>query len=116
MDPIDYLCSDEMLGHLSSEERAQARVMLEKHRSIFSMSNDCFGRTTVNQFDLPTENLYPVVDHLRRVPMHKEEIVRKILKKYEALGLIEKTDSPFRASTVLVEKKNVAESADVTDR
>ena len=116
MDPIDYLCSDEMLGHLSPQERKQAREVLEKHRSIFSMSNDCVGRTNVNQFDLPTENLYPVVDPLRRVPMHKEEIVRKILKKYEALGLIEKTDSPFRASTVLVEKKNVADSADVTDR
>ena len=116
MDPIDYLCSDEMLGHLSPDERDQARAVLEKHRSIFSMSNDCVGRTTVNQFDLPTENLYPVVDPPRRVPMHKEEIVRKILKKYETLGLIEKTDSPFRASTVLVEKKNVADSADVTDR
>ena len=29
MDPIDYLCSDEMLGHLSSEERDQARAVLE---------------------------------------------------------------------------------------
>ena len=48
--------------------------------------------------------------------MHKEEIVRKILKKYEKLGLIEKVDSPFRASTVLVEKKNVTDSADVTNK
>ena len=48
--------------------------------------------------------------------MHKERIVKELLCKYENLGLIEKTDSLFRASTVLIEKKNVTDSADITDR
>ena len=58
----------------------------------------------------------PIANPLRRVPIHKQKIVRKLLQKYEELGLIEKIDSPFRASTVLVAKKNVAEGADVTDQ
>ena len=48
--------------------------------------------------------------------MHKQCIVKELLHKYENLGLIEKTNSPFRASTVLIEKNNVADSADITDR
>ena len=48
--------------------------------------------------------------------MHKEHIVKELLHKYENLGLIEKTDTLFQASTVLIEKKNAADSADITDR
>ena len=39
-----------------------------------------------------------------------------LLKKYEDLGLIGRIDSPFRAPTVLVEKKTPGHSDDVTDR
>ena len=41
--------------------------------------------------------------------------MKQLLQHYESLGLIEKTDSPFRATTVLVEKKSVSSSTDITD-
>ena len=67
-------------------------------------------------FDLPTDDIKPIADPLRRVPLQKVEIVKELLDKYEELGLVKKSDSPFRAPTVLVAKKNVADSAGVTDR
>ena len=39
-----------------------------------------------------------------------------MLTKYKELGLIEEIDSPFRAATVLVEKKNPGGGSDVTDQ
>ena len=105
-DPIDFLCSDEKLGHLVHEPRYQVRTVSNAH----------IGKTTVNEFDICTVNLHPVADLLRRVPLHKETVVKKHLEKYEGLALIEKTDSPFRASTVLVAKKNVADSVDLIDK
>ena len=53
---------------------------------------------------------------LHRVSLHHFEIVKQLIAKYEALGLVEPIDSPFRASTVLVKKKNFANSEDVTDQ
>ena len=53
---------------------------------------------------------------LRRVPLHQKEIVRRLIKRYEELNLLEPIDSPFRASTVLVKKKNPANSSDITDQ
>ena len=115
-DPIDYMCSKERLAHLSDIEAQEVKSLLTEFKDIFSVSNDNIGRTSSHMFDINTNNLQPIVDPLRRVPLHKERIVKELLRKYENLGLIEKTDSPFRASTVLIEKKNVADSADIKDR
>ena len=57
----------------------------------------------------------PVPIPIRRIPLHKEHIVKELIKRYEELGLIEQKDSPFRAATVLVEKKNVGGSNEITD-
>ena len=114
IDPIDYLCSDDKLGHLSESKRIAARGLLNKYRHIFSVSNSHIGRTSLTLFDLATDHIQPIADPLRRVPLQKVAIVKELLQKYKDLGLIEETDSPFRAPTVLVSKKNVADSADIT--
>ena len=116
IDPIDYLCSDDKLGHLSESKRIAVRGLLNKYRHIFSVSNSHIGRTSLTLFDLATDHIQPIADPLRRVPLQKVAIVKELLQKYKDLGLIEETDSPFRAPTVLVSKKNVADSADITDK
>lgn len=116
VDPIDYLCSDGELGHLTKEERSEVRKLLSKYRHILTVSSSHIGRTWLTVFDLPTDDIRPIADPLRRVPLQKVAIVKDLLEKYEELGLIEQTDSPFRAPTVLVEKKNVADSAGITDK
>eukprot|EP00794_Sanderia_malayensis_P004985 gene4985-5643_t len=53
---------------------------------------------------------------VRRVSLHQQPIVKVLLHHCQDLGLIEHIDSPYLAATLLVEKKNVANSAHVTDR
>ena len=110
------MCSKERLAHLSDIEAQEVKSLLTEFKDIFSVSNDNIVCTSSHMFDINTNNLQPIVDPLCRVPLHKECIVKELLCKHENLGLIEKTDSWFQASTVLIEKKNVADSADITDR
>ena len=115
LDVLDIILNRNDVQHLSDPEYDEARKVLSEFRDIFSISNDTIGKANNCQFDID-ENTAPVAVPLRRVPMHKEEIVRQLLQRYKDLGLIEEIDSPFRAATVLVEKKNPANSADITDK
>ena len=113
-DPIRILCKN--MKHLTPSEIERAQSVLEKHRSVFSISGTSLGKTHITSFDIDTSNITPVSVPLRRVPLHRQDIVRQLLEKYEHLGIIEQIDSPYRAATVLVEKKNVGNGVDVTDR
>ena len=115
-DPIDILCAPKNLGHLTESEFSQATALLSDYKDLFGISNSSIGRTNITEFDIDTPHIDPVSTPLRRVPLHKEHIVKQLLQHYESLGLIEKTDSPFLAATVLVEKKNASSSTDLTDQ
>ena len=104
------------MTHLNQSEYTAAREVLLKHKHIFSISNDKIGSTTRSTFDVDTSQITPVSVPLRRVPIHHRDIVQQLIERYEKLGLIEPIDSPFRASTVLVRKKNISLSPDVTDK
>ena len=114
IDSIDTLC--QKMTHLNQSEYTAAREVLLKHKHIFSISNDKIGSTTRSTFDVDTSQITPVSVPLRRVPIHHRDIVQQLIERYEKLGLIEPIDSPFRASTVLVRKKNISLSPDVTDQ
>ena len=115
-DPLDILCATEKFKHLSIDQQLQAREVLSEFSDIFSVSNDTIGRAKYCEFDIQTDRACPVSVPLRRVPLHKEQIVRDLLENYKKLGLISKIDSPFRAPTVLVEKKNIGNGTGVTDK
>ena len=70
----------------------------------------------MTKFDIDTTVLHPVSVPLRRVPLQHQSIVTDLIDKYMKLDLLEPIDSPFRASTVLVQKKNAAQSEDVSDQ
>ena len=83
---------------------------------VFSLSNTKIGNTNVTEFDFDLAHSIPISMPLRRVPLHQQSIVKELLQHYKAHGLIEHIDSPYRAATVLVAKKNVSNSCDVNDR
>ena len=114
VDPVEILCKQ--MTHLNDAEYKAAHRLLLKHKDLFSVSNNKIGQTSTTTFDIDTHNIDPVSVPLRRVPVHHHDIVHKIISKYEQLGLVEPIDSPFRASTVLVHKKNVSASSDITDQ
>ena len=113
-DPIDMLCRK--MTDLSPNEKERARILLTEYRDVFSVSNEKIGCTNLAEFDIDTRNMEQVALPLRRVPIYHREIVQKLIDQYESLGLIEPIDSPFRASTVLVKKKNVSNSEEVSDQ
>ena len=111
---IDVLTSK--MQHLSPPQRQQATQLLTDFQDVFSLSNSKIGRAHVTPFDVQLEHSTPISTPLRRVPLHQQPIVKELLTHYQELGLIGHIDSPYRAATLLVEKKNVANSAHVTDR
>eukprot|EP00794_Sanderia_malayensis_P017141 gene17141-18861_t len=104
------------MQHLSPPQLHQATQLLTEFRDVFSLSNSKIGRANVPPFDVQLEHTTPNSTPLHRVPLHQQPIVKELLNHYQDLGLIEHIDSPYRAATLLVEKKNVANSAHVTDR
>ena len=112
--PIDILCSK--MKHLDPVSLKEARKFLEGYSDLFTVSSTNIGQTNVQQFEIDDNNLRPVTVPLRRVPIHHKEIVEQLIARYEQLNLLEPIDSPFRASTVLVAKKNPSNSPDVTDQ
>ena len=116
MDPVKFMCKRENYSHLSNEEFEKLRLLLVRFQDVFSVSNEKIGRANNSEFHINVDAIQPISTPLRRVPLHKEMIVKKLLEHYEKLGLIEFIDSPFRAPTVLVEKKNVGNGAALTDK
>ena len=89
-DPIDILCAPKNSGHLTESEFSQAKALLTDYKDLFSISSSTIGRTNITEFDIDTSRIDPVSTPLRRVPLHKEHIVKQLLQHYESLGLIKK--------------------------
>ena len=103
------MCKRGDYKHLSNEEFEQFKSLLIEFQDVFSVSNTKIGLANNSEFHINTETISPISTPLRRVPLHKEFIVKELLQHYEKLGIIEVVDSPFRAPTVLVEKKKCGE-------
>jgi hypothetical protein len=113
-DVVEYLCERKKYEHLSDEQYDQVKRLITEFRDVFTISSETMGRANNSYFDIDTTNISPIAVPIRRVPLHKEQVVKDLIDRYLELGIIEEIDSPFRAPMVLVEKKNVGES--VTDR
>ncbi len=113
-DVVKYLCDRTKLAHLSDEQYVQVKQLVTEFREVFTISSETMGRANNSYFDIDINNVSPIAIPIRRVPLHKEEVVKELIDRYLELGLIEEIDSPFRAPMVLVEKKSVGET--VTDR
>ncbi len=111
IDPVDYLCENMTLP---PNELKEARKLLSNYKDIFTVSSQVIGHTNVLNFDID-ESLQPVAVPLRHIPINHKHIVKELIDRYEQLHLLEPIESPFRASTVLVKKKNPSNSTDVTD-
>ena len=112
--PIDTLTAH--MTHLSPPQLQQATQLLTEFKEIFSLSNATIGHANVSQFDFSLEHSNPISTPLRRVPLHQQELMNELLQHYKKHGLIEHIESPYRAATLLVSKKNVSACFHVTDR
>ena len=113
-DPLDMLCSH--IQHLPCDQFLKAKQVLSDFKDVFSVSNTQIGLTNISSVDVELEHSHPISMPLQRVPLHPQDIVCSLLQQYKDLGLIEHIDSPYRAATVLVEKKNVSNSSHLTGK
>ena len=111
-DPIDLIC--DKITDLSPSELRQARELLRNYKDVFTVSSSHIGHTNIQTFDV-SDDIRPVQVPLRRIPFNHKEIIQQLIEKYEQLHLLEPIESPFRAATVLVKKKNPSNSTDVSD-
>ena len=110
IDVVTYLCERNKYEHLSDEQYDQVKRLITEFQDVFTISSETMGRANNNYFDIDTTNISPIAVPIRRVPLHKEQVVKDLIDRYLELGIIEEVDSPFRAPMVLVEKKNVGAS------
>ena len=112
--PVTHLTSQ--MTHLPPSQFHAAKTLLAEFSGIFSLSNPKIGKAKDTEFDFDLIHSTPISMPLRRVPLHQQSIVKELLQHYKDHGLTEHIDSPYRAATVLVAKKNVSNTCNVTDR
>ncbi|KAK3878771.1 hypothetical protein Pcinc_016582 [Petrolisthes cinctipes] len=77
-----------------------------KLSDVFSQGDMDLGRTALVKHSVNTGNSSPVKQAPRRVAPAKREEMQQAVESMAALGLIERSDSPWSSPIVLVEKKD----------
>ena len=88
-DLVKLLCNRNKLQHLSEEQYHEVKSLVLEYKDVFSISSDIMGRATNSSFDIDIDSMTPVAVPIRRIPLHKEEIVKELIERYLELGLIE---------------------------
>lgn len=90
---------------LTTEEAELFKDLLARKQEAFVGPGEV-GRCNLGKHHINLTDDTPIKDSPRRVPMYKRDEVQEQVKKLEEQGLIEKSDSPYSAQTVLVKKKS----------
>ena len=93
-------------SHLSKVEMRELQLILHDFKNIFSRSATDVGLIKGYKHDINTGNTPPIASNPRRVPMHMEGKVDKLIGDLEEKGIIKKTSSPWNFPIVVVPKKN----------
>ena len=101
---LDELWSSSQEG-LNPKEQNQARTFIIKNQASFAKSKNDMGLTNLVQHKIYTGDAAPVRLPARRVPIHQRQVERDEIDSMLKRGVIEPSDSPWRAAMVLVPKK-----------
>ena len=98
IDRIEFEVDDEL------KEKLQRLIV--KHRKVFALKGDPLGRTDIVKHVIKTENVPPIKQAPRRVPIHQEEVVESNMRDMIEDGVIQPSESPWASPVVLVKKKD----------
>lgn len=96
----------EACENLTEEQAAKFKDFLLARVDAFADPNKLVERATIGEHRIKLKEEIPFKEAVRRVPIFKREIMDKEIKKLEEQGLIEKSNSPWSAPIVLVQKKD----------
>ncbi|KAK4309250.1 hypothetical protein Pmani_007956 [Petrolisthes manimaculis] len=91
---------------LTEEQAKKTLKALAQYADVFSRGDMDLGRTALVKHSVNTGNSSPVKQAPRRVAPAKREEMQQAVESMAALGLIERSDSPWSSPVVLVEKKD----------
>ena len=91
--------------NLSKEQTAKFKHFILQHQDNFAKPGEV-GQTNFGSHKIKLKDETPIKDAPRRIPIFKRDILDEEVKKLEEKGLIEKSNSPWSAQTVLVRKKD----------
>ena len=91
--------------NLSPEQTAKFKDFVLHHQGNFAKPGEV-GRTNFGSHKIKLKDETPIKDAPRRIPIFKRDILDEEVKRLEEKGLIEKSNSPWSAQTVLVRKKD----------
>lgn len=94
------------LNELPSLERQVIVPLLKEFADIFSVDKNDIGLTTLVSHEIDTGEASPIACQHRRVPIHLEDKVEKMVQDFVDKGIIRPSESPWNAPLVVVPKKN----------
>jgi hypothetical protein len=97
---------EESGADLSAGERDLFYQLLLSYADVMACSTSDLGRTDKLQHRINTGDAHPIRQSVCRVPLHRQEEVRKLLNQMLEKGVIEPSTSPWASLIVLVQKKD----------
>lgn len=91
---------------LTKDQTMRMRRLLSRYADVFSRGDLDLGRTSLVKHHIDTGSSRPVKQPPRRVGCVKRDEMRREVEKMAALGIIERSDSPWSSPVVLVDKKD----------
>lgn len=95
-----------IVSRLTEEQGKKVRQALVQYADVSSRGDIYLGRTALVKHSVNTGNSSPVKQAPRRVAPARREEMQQAVESMAALGLIERSDSPWSSPVVLVEKKD----------
>ena len=93
-------------GKLTQESAKQLKELLLRNVDVFAKNDNDLGRTALVQHDIITDDIAPIRQPPRRIPIGQQEEFDKEISSMLEKGAIEPGQSPWASPVVLVRKKD----------
>ena len=91
---------------LQEDEKMAMFQLLLAYSDVFSSSDSDLGRTSAVYHKIITTSTLPIRQPIRQIPPFKREKVQQLLSEMQEKDIIQRSNSPWASSIVLVTKKD----------
>ena len=91
---------------MDQNQKMELEELIHDFAGVFSTSKQDLGRTDLVYHNIATGDAVPIKQASRRLPVHYQSEVSKLLDEMQQQGVIEPSCSPWASPIVLVRKKD----------
>ena len=91
---------------MDQNQKMELEELVQDFADVFSTGKQDLGRTDLVYHSIPTGDAAPIKQASRRLPVHYQPEVSKLLDEMQQQGIIEPSCSPWASPIVLVRKKD----------